>query len=66
MPSAARDIKLLIEQAVSQVEGGVAAAAGTGESILRIVGMVGELADAMDRSLNWVATFRIISKAFSQ
>ncbi|WP_244557149.1 methyl-accepting chemotaxis protein, partial [Pantoea deleyi] len=46
--SAARDIKLLIEQAVSQVEGGVAAAAGTGESILRIVGMVGELADAMD------------------
>lgn len=46
--SAARDIKLLIEQAVSQVEDGVAAAAGTGESIQRIVGMVGELADAMD------------------
>ena len=46
--SAARDIKLLIEQAVSQVESGVAAAAGTGESILSIVGMVGELADAMD------------------
>lgn len=46
--SAARDIKLLIEQAVSQVEGGVAAAAGTGEGILRIVSMVGELADVMD------------------
>lgn len=46
--SAARDIKLLIEQTVSQVEGGVAAAVGMGESILRIVGMVGDLADAMD------------------
>jgi len=33
---------------VSQVEGGVAVAAGTGESILRIVSMVGELADSMD------------------
>ncbi|EOS96363.1 methyl-accepting chemotaxis citrate transducer Tcp [Erwinia tracheiphila PSU-1] len=46
--TAARDIKQLIEQAVSQVESGVAVAAGTGQSILNIVGMVGELAEAMD------------------
>ncbi|AST67359.1 chemotaxis protein [Kosakonia cowanii] len=46
--TAARDIKQLIEQAVEQVESGVAAAAGTGHSILKIVGMVGELAEAMD------------------
>ena len=46
--TAARDIKQLIEQTVSQVEGGVAVATGTGESILRIVSMVGELADSMD------------------
>ena len=46
--SAARDIKTLIEQAVNQVEDGVTVATGTGESILKIVGMVGELADAMD------------------
>lgn len=46
--TAARDIKQLIEQAVTQVESGVAVAAGTGQSILSIVGMVGELAEAMD------------------
>lgn len=46
--NAAHDIKLLIEQAVDQVEGGVKVATGTGQSILNIVGMVGELADAMD------------------
>ncbi|NNS10203.1 methyl-accepting chemotaxis protein [Erwinia sp. JH02] len=46
--NAARDIKSLIEQAVNQVENGVAVATGTGESILKIVGMVGELANAMD------------------
>ncbi|QDY44103.1 methyl-accepting chemotaxis protein [Candidatus Pantoea soli] len=46
--TAARDIKSLIEQAVAQVESGVAVASGTGQSILRIVGMVSELAEAMD------------------
>ena len=46
--TAARDIKQLIEQAVTQVEGGVSVAAGTGERILKIVSRVGELADAMD------------------
>lgn len=46
--TAARDIKLLIEQAVSHVESGVDVAAGTGQSILKIVGMVNELAVAMD------------------
>lgn len=46
--TAARDIKVLIEQAVTQVESGVAVATGTGQSILKIVGMVGELADSMD------------------
>lgn len=46
--NAARDIKQLIEQAVEQVESGVEVAAGTGQSILKIVGMVGELAEAMD------------------
>lgn len=46
--TAARDIKQLIEQAVEQVEGGVEVAESTGHSILKIVGMVGELAEAMD------------------
>lgn len=46
--TAARDIKQLIEQAVEQVESGVEVATGTGHSILKIVGMVGELAEAMD------------------
>lgn len=46
--TAARDIKQLIEKAVTQVESGVAVAAGTGESIMKIVGMVGELANSMD------------------
>ncbi|MFK3881801.1 methyl-accepting chemotaxis protein [Pantoea agglomerans] len=46
--TAARDIKQLIEQAVTQVEDGVTVAAGTGERILKIVSRVGELADAMD------------------
>ncbi|MFC0139576.1 methyl-accepting chemotaxis protein [Erwinia mallotivora] len=46
--TAARDIKHLIEEAVKQVESGVAVATGTGQSILNIVGMVGKLAEAMD------------------
>ncbi|AVG78982.1 methyl-accepting chemotaxis protein [Pantoea ananatis] len=46
--TAARDIKVLIEQAVTQVESGVTVAASTGQSILKIVGMVGELAESMD------------------
>ncbi|SFO12454.1 methyl-accepting chemotaxis protein [Candidatus Pantoea varia] len=46
--TAARDIKSLIEQTVGQVEQGVTVAAGTGQSILKIVGMVSELAEAMD------------------
>jgi len=46
--SAARDIKLLIEQAVTQIESGVTVASSTGKSILTIVGKVGELAAAMD------------------
>ncbi|MGV6481427.1 methyl-accepting chemotaxis protein [Pantoea agglomerans] len=46
--TAARDIKQLIEQTVTQVTSGVTVATGTGESILKIVGMVGELADSMD------------------
>ncbi|MBK0019489.1 methyl-accepting chemotaxis protein [Kosakonia sp. S42] len=46
--TAARDIKLLIEQAVKQVESGVEVATDTGHSILKIVSMVGELAEAMD------------------
>lgn len=45
---AARDIKLLIEQAVSQVEGGVIIATATGENILSVVGKVGVLAESMD------------------
>jgi len=46
--TAARDIKSLIEQTVGQVDQGVSVAAGTGQSILKIVGMVSELAEAMD------------------
>ncbi len=46
--TAARDIKTLIEQAVTQVESGVEVASGTGQNILKIVGMVSELAEAMD------------------
>ncbi|MCH9271881.1 methyl-accepting chemotaxis protein [Pantoea ananatis] len=46
--TAAKDIKVLIEQAVAQVESGVEVATGTGQSILKIVGMVGELAESMD------------------
>ena len=46
--TAARDIKHLIEDAVTQVESGVTVATGTGQSILNIVGMVGKLAEAMD------------------
>lgn len=45
---AAKEIKTLIEQAVQQVETGVTVASGTGQSILKIVSMVGELATAMD------------------
>ncbi|WP_289368151.1 methyl-accepting chemotaxis protein [Pantoea stewartii] len=46
--AAAKDIKTLIEQAVAQVDSGVAVATGTGQSILKIVDMVGELAESMD------------------
>ncbi len=46
--TAAKEIKTLIEQAVQQVETGVTVASGTGQSILKIVNMVGELATAMD------------------
>ncbi len=46
--TAARDIKVLIEQAVTQVESGVTVASSTGQNILKIVGMVGELAESMD------------------
>lgn len=46
--TAAKEIKSLIEQAVEQVGSGVKVANGTGESILKIVSMVGDLASAMD------------------
>ncbi|KKB02644.1 methyl-accepting chemotaxis protein [Pantoea anthophila] len=46
--SAAHDIKQLMAEAVSVVNSGVAAAADAGNSILKIVGMVGELAESMD------------------
>ena len=46
--TAARDIKILTEQAGEQIENGVAVATGTSLSILKIVGMVGELAESMD------------------
>jgi methyl-accepting chemotaxis protein len=46
--SAALDIKQLMAEAVSVVDSGVVAAADAGKSILKIVGMVGELAEAMD------------------
>ncbi|TWD43875.1 methyl-accepting chemotaxis protein [Pantoea sp. SJZ147] len=46
--TAAKEIKTLIAQAVEQVGKGVTVAGGTGESILKIVAMVGELAGAMD------------------
>lgn len=45
---AAKDIKLLIEQVVAQVESGVESATGTSQSILKIMGMVGELAEFID------------------
>lgn len=46
--SAARDIKLLIEEAVTQVESGVMVASSTGDSMMKFVGMVNELAVSMD------------------
>ena len=46
--TAAKDIKALIEQAVEQIESGVTVAASTGDSIRKVVGLVGELAEAMD------------------
>lgn len=46
--TAAKDIKVLIEQAVTQVESGVTVASSTGKNILSIVGMVSGLAEAMD------------------
>lgn len=39
-------------EAVSVVDSGVAAAADAGNSILKIVGMVGELAESMDE-ISW-------------
>jgi methyl-accepting chemotaxis protein len=46
--TAAKDIKTLIEQAVDQIESGVGVASSTGQSIQKVVGLVGELAEAMD------------------
>lgn len=46
--NAAHDIKRLMAEAVSVVDSGVVAAADAGKSILKVVGMVGELAEAMD------------------
>ncbi|MCX8956128.1 methyl-accepting chemotaxis protein [Erwinia psidii] len=46
--TAAKEIKALIEQTVGQVGNGVTVANGTCQSILSVVSMVGELADAMD------------------
>jgi len=46
--TAAKDIKVLIEQAVEQIQSGVTVAASTGNSIRKVVGLVGELAEAMD------------------
>ncbi len=45
---AAHDIKLLMAEAVSVVDSGVVAAADAGHSIMKIVSMVGELAESMD------------------
>ena len=46
--TAARDIKGLIEDAVSQVREGVTVANGTASSIMNVVEKVGDLASAMD------------------
>ncbi len=46
--TAARDIKGLIENAVSMVDAGVAVADGTAENIMSVSGKVSELAEAMD------------------
>lgn len=46
--TAAKEIRILIESTVRQVEEGVSVANGTGVKIVNIVGMVGSLADAMD------------------
>lgn len=45
---AARDIKQLIEEAVTHVENGVMVASSTSQSIIKIVRLVSELADSMD------------------
>ncbi|WP_255479063.1 methyl-accepting chemotaxis protein, partial [Pantoea sp. ME81] len=45
---AAHDIKLLMVEAVSVVDSGVVAAADAGHSIMKIVSMVGELAESID------------------
>ncbi|KHJ69241.1 chemotaxis protein [Pantoea rodasii] len=45
---AAHDIKLLMAEAVSVVDSGVVASADAGHSIMKIVSMVGELAESMD------------------
>ena len=46
--TAAKDIKLLIEQAVSQVECGVMVANETGQNSMKVINLVEELATAMD------------------
>ncbi|KJV48876.1 chemotaxis protein [Pantoea sp. BL1] len=46
--NAAHDIKQLMADAVSVVDSGVVAAADAGHSIMKIVSMVGELAESMD------------------
>lgn len=46
--NAARDIKQLMEEAVTVVDSGVTVAAEAGQSILKIVGMVDDLAASMD------------------
>ncbi|MFG6078578.1 methyl-accepting chemotaxis protein [Erwinia sp. OPT-41] len=46
--TAARDIKGLIENAVTMVEAGVVVADGTAENIMSVTGKVSELAEAMD------------------
>ncbi|WP_312670614.1 methyl-accepting chemotaxis protein [Pseudescherichia sp.] len=46
--SAAKEIKELIEKSVELIEGGVAVANRTGQSIMKVVGMVGALEQAME------------------
>ncbi|MEB6534376.1 methyl-accepting chemotaxis protein [Pantoea stewartii] len=46
--TAAKDIKRLIEQAVAHVDSGVEIAALTGQSVLKVMSMVSDLAEGMD------------------